>query len=150
MFFSIIYYLRSIEIPKSIEGEDLSDLIKSPDANIDRTALVMNVCPFATEYNNQEYRGVRTSQYTYVCTPDGPSMMFDNQKDPYQMDNLIEKSEYDTLQKRLNKKLNKELKKVGDKDFKNREFYLEKCLLDNHPLLKLNMQLQKIFHKLKQ
>lgn len=118
--------LANIEIPKSIEGEDLSYLIKSPDANIDRTALVMNVYPFAAEHNNQEYRGVRTSQYTYVCTPDGPSMMFDNQKDPYQMNNLIEKSEYDLLQKRLNKKLNKELEKVGDKDFKNREFYLEK------------------------
>jgi len=118
--------LANIEIPKSIEGEDLSELIKSPNVNIDRAALVMNVCPFATEHNNKEYRGVRTSQYTYVRTPDGPSMMFDNLKDPYQMDNLIEKSEYDSLQKSLDKKLNAALTKIGDKDFKTRDYYLEK------------------------
>ncbi len=118
--------LVNIEIPKSIEGEDLSELIKSPDANIDRAALVMNVCPFATEQDNKEYRGVRTSQYTYVRTPDGPSMMFDNLKDPYQMDNLIEKNEFDALQKRLDDKLNTALTKIDDKDFKTRDYYLEK------------------------
>lgn len=118
--------LANIKIPKSIEGEDLSWLIKSPDSEIDRAALVMNVCPFGNEYFNKEYRGIRTRQYTYVCSPEGATMMYDNIKDPYQMRNLVGVKEYLHLQKKLDRKLNKELKKIGDKNFREREYYLEK------------------------
>ncbi len=122
--------LANIDIPNTIEGEDLSGLIKSPDADVDRAALVMNVCPFATEYKSKEYRGIRTRQYTYVCSPEGAFMMFDNYKDPYQMENLIGKSEYAGLQKELDKKLQNKLEKIGDKDFKTREYYLKKWSLE--------------------
>lgn len=118
--------LAGIPIPKSIEGEDLSDLIKSPDLKLDRTALVMQVCPFATEYSNKEYRAIRTSQYTYVCSPERALMMFDNYKDPYQLDNLIGKIGYEVLQMELDKKLHKALKKIGDDQFKPRGYYLKK------------------------
>jgi arylsulfatase A-like enzyme len=118
--------LASIKIPKSVEGEDLSRLVKSPDPNADRAALVMNVCPFGNEYVLSEYRGIRTKQYSYICSPDGPEMMFDNLNDKYQMNNLVGKSDYADLQKELNKKLEKALKKIGDKDFQPREYYLKK------------------------
>ncbi len=52
--------------------------------------------------------------------------MFNNLKDPYQMDNLIGKSEYAKLQKKLDRKLDKALKKIEDKNFKAREYYLQK------------------------
>ncbi len=118
--------LANIEIPKSIEGEDLSWLIKTPDPEFDRAALIMNVCPFGNEYNNNEYRGIRTSQYTYVCSPEGAYMMYDNLNDPYQMDNLLENREYKSLQIELDKKLNKELNKIADDNFKDRQYYLKK------------------------
>jgi arylsulfatase A-like enzyme len=118
--------LANIEIPKSIEGEDLSRLVKSPDPAADRAALVMNVCPFGNEYVLSEYRGILTKQYSYICSPDGPEMMFDNTNDKYQMNNLVGKREYADLQKELSKKLDKSLKKIGDKDFQPREYYLKK------------------------
>lgn len=118
--------LANIKIPKSIEGEDLSSLMESPDSEMDRAALVMNICPFGNEYPHKEYRGIRTKQYTYICSPEGATMMFDNFKDPYQMDNLVDKNEYVALQKSLDKKLDKALRKIGDKDFQAREYYLEK------------------------
>ena len=118
--------LANTKIPKSVEGEDLSILVKSPDPNADREALVMNICPFGNEYNMSEYRGIRTKQYTYICSPEGPEMMFDNLNDKYQMNNLVGKAEYADLQKELNKKLDKSLKKIGDKDFQRREYYLKK------------------------
>jgi len=126
--------LARIKIPKSIEGEDLSELIRSPDVKLDRTVLVMQVCPFATEYSNKEYRGIRTSQFTYVCSPERAFMMFDNSKDPYQMDNLIGKIGFEKLQLKLDEKLHKELKKIGDDQFKSRGYYLKKWNL------KLNCQ----------
>jgi hypothetical protein len=100
--------------------------MESPDSETDRTALVMNVCPFGNEYPHDEFRGIRTKQYSYICSPEGAIMMFDNIKDPYQMDNLVENDGYTSLQKKLDKKLSKALKKIGDKNFKSREYYLEK------------------------
>ena len=116
--------LANIKIPRTIEGEDLSGLMESPDSEKDRTALVMNVCPFGNEYPHDEYRGIRTKQYSYICSPEGAIMMFDNIKDPYQMENLVENDGYTALQKKLDKKLSKALKKIGDKDFHSRDYYL--------------------------
>jgi len=53
-------------------------------------------------------------------------MMFDNLNDPYQMDNLLGKKEYSDLQQTLDKKLRKALTKIGDENFKGRDYYLEK------------------------
>ncbi|MFY0654544.1 MAG: sulfatase [Cyclobacteriaceae bacterium] len=118
--------LANIKIPDSVEGEDLSALIKSPDPEKDRAALIMNVCPFAGEHIYDEYRGIRTKRYSYVRTLNGVSMMFDHIKDPYQMNNLMGNKEYSQVEEYLEKKLQNELTKIGDKDFKPRQYYLDK------------------------
>ena len=51
--------------------------------------------------------------------------MFDNEMDPLQMNNLVNKPEYAELQEKLELKLQEELKKIGD-DFKPRQYYLNK------------------------
>lgn len=117
--------LANIDIPESIEGEDLSGLIKSPDPEVDRAALVMNVCPFTSEYKYPEYRAIRTKQYTYARTLEGASKFFDNKQDPYQMNNLVDQAEYADLQLKLDKKLNAALENIGD-DFRERDYYLQK------------------------
>ncbi len=117
--------LAKISIPKTIEGEDLSELIKNPDPNEDRAALVMNVSPFASNFNDDAYRAIRTKQYTYARSPEGASMLFDNVKDPYQMDNLLDKPEYKVIQNKLDTQLNDELKKIND-PFNSKEYYMEK------------------------
>jgi len=118
--------LANITIPNSIEGEDLSELIKSPNEKTDRAALVMNVCPFHSEYVYPEYRGIRTSRYTYVKSPDKALMLFDNAEDPYQLNNLIDNTGYIGLQEKLEKELQRKLSKIGDSNFKTREYYLKK------------------------
>ena len=117
--------LTNIKIPKEIEGENLTELIKNPDPNADRAALVMNVAPFGANYKDQPYRGIRTKQYTYVVTPKGPSMFYDNVKDPYQQNNLLGKSEFAEIQQDLDGKLKKELQKIGDQ-VRPRAYYMKK------------------------
>jgi arylsulfatase A-like enzyme len=122
--------LCSINIPKSIEGRDLSRMIRSADPHEDRAALFMSVCPFDVNYPDKEYRAIRTARYTYARTPVGPFMLFDDQHDPYQMNNLVDKPEYAGLQKELENSLNKELEYINDVDFKPRDFYLKKWGLE--------------------
>lgn len=117
--------LTNIEIPESVEGENLSNLITNPNPETDRVALIMNLCPFTSEYKYPEYRAIRTKKYTYARTLDGPDKLFDNLKDPCQMNNLLGKSEFRKLQQELDAKLNEALQKTGD-DFKPRDYYLSK------------------------
>ena len=117
--------LTGIEIPNDIEGQNLKELIQNPDAEEDRAALVMNPTPFGANYNDQPYRGIKTKQYTYVRTPNGPSMFFDNINDPFQMNNLLGDSTFEPLQKELDLKLHQALEAIGD-EFHSRDYYLEK------------------------
>ena len=117
--------LSNIEIPEGIEGENLAELMKNPDPNTDRAALAMNVAPFAGNYNDAPFRAIRTKQYTYIKTLDGPTMLFDNVQDPYQMNNLLNRADFESLQKKLDSTLNAKLAKIGD-DFKPRDHYLKK------------------------
>ena len=117
--------LTNIKIPDAIEGENLEALIKNPDPNADRAALVMNVAPFGANFKDAPYRGIRTKQYTYAITPDGPSMFYDNIADPYQQNNLLGKPELSAIQEDLDNKLQKQLVKIGD-EVRPRDYYMEK------------------------
>ncbi|AJR04478.1 sulfatase family protein [Siansivirga zeaxanthinifaciens] len=117
--------LSNIEIPKTIEGENLSKLIKNPDTNADRAALVMNVAPFTGNYKDAPFRAIRTKQYTYIKTKEGSNLFFDDIKDPYQMNNLFDNAQFEDVRKDLEGKLNRALNKIGD-EFKSRDYYLNK------------------------
>tara|TARA_R110002050_G_scaffold161176_1_gene290739 strand:- start:7452 stop:8921 length:1470 start_codon:yes stop_codon:yes gene_type:complete len=118
--------LCNINIPESIEGYDLSGIINNPDQEPDRAALYMNVSPFGIAYPSDEYRAVRTADYTYVKTPVGPSMLFDNKKDPNQLNNLVNEKEFAEIQVKLEKELMNELSRIGETEIKPREYYLKK------------------------
>jgi arylsulfatase A-like enzyme len=117
--------MAGLAIPQSIEGENLSHLMMFPDPNVDRVALVMNPCPFTSEYKYPEYRAIRTKQYTYARTLEGAGKLFDNTIDPFQMNNLIGNPAFAQLQQELGEKLDSALQKVGD-EFQPRDFYLNK------------------------
>ncbi len=107
----------------SIEGEDMTYAIGDNEAARDKAALIMNVSPFAGDFD--EYRGIYTSRYAYVETLDGPSMLFDMDQDPLQMNNLVGHPDYEELQAQLDLSLQRELEKVGD-EFMPRKYYIDK------------------------
>jgi arylsulfatase A-like enzyme len=115
--------LTGVPVPKTCEGEDLSGVVTGTGAGPDRAALLMNVSPFIP--NLEEYRGIRTSRYTFVRNLAGPWLLFDNQADPLQQHNLVGVAAHAALQKDLDARLQAELKKIGD-EFKPRQYYLDK------------------------
>jgi len=117
--------LTQTEIPAEIEGENLTDLIKNPDPDTDRAVLAMNVAPFGANFKDPGYRAIKTKQFTYVKTTAGPSNLYDNIDDPYQMNNLLNLEEHADVQKELDRKLLSALQEIGD-EFGDRNYYLNK------------------------
>lgn len=109
--------LSGMEIPNSVEGIDFSGVIKGTKKDKVKQTLISCYQPFGQwdrKKGGKEYRGIVTNRYTYTRDLNGPWLLFDNLKDPYQLNNLIGKSDYSSVQSRLNNYLNKELKKRKD------------------------------------
>lgn len=117
--------LSGIKKPNTIEGDDLSQVMTGEKTLKDRAALFMNISPFSENFGGDEFRGIRTSQYTYVRNVKGPWKLFDNEKDPYQMNNLVNAPAAKDIQKRLDSQLMTLLKERKD-DFQPREYYIKK------------------------
>jgi hypothetical protein len=70
----------------------------------------------------REYRGIRTSLYTYVRDIRRAWLMFNNKKDPYQLNNLCGDPKYAKLEKDLDDLLFKKLKQRNDKFLPGQEY----------------------------
>ncbi len=85
--------LCQLPVPATVEGRNLSTCIS--DGTLPPAAeagLLSCVTPFGEWHRGRggrEYRGLRTVRYTYVRTLDGPWLLYDNLKDPYQLNNLV-------------------------------------------------------------
>jgi len=109
--------LSNIPIPESVEGHDFSGVIKGTQKPDNEAALIMCPIPFhqwGYRVGGREYRGVRTSRYTYVCDLKGPWLLYDNQNDPYQMNNVCNKAEFADIQNHLDALLMKKLLETRD------------------------------------
>jgi arylsulfatase A-like enzyme len=83
----------------------------------DGAALLTCVTPFGEwtrSRGGREYRGLRTRQYTYVRSLDGPWLLFDNQTDPYQLTNLVDRPECSQTRAELDALLQRKLEANGD------------------------------------
>lgn len=49
----------------------------------------------------ERFRGVRTKRYTYAIDEDGPWLLFDNEEDPYQLENRIDDDKYRTVRESM-------------------------------------------------
>jgi arylsulfatase A-like enzyme len=117
--------LAGVAVPQTVEGEDLSALLREGREVENRVALYMGVSPFLGPREfAREYRAIRTTQYTYVRDLKGPWLLFDDAKDPNQLDNLAAKPECAALCKELDGRLQEQLKKIGD-DFRPGKSYIE-------------------------
>lgn len=110
--------LAEVPIPAEVEGTDRSAVIlgvEEPDA--DHAALITCVSPFGQwtrEMGGREFRGVRTTRYTYCRDLNGPWLLYDNEADPFQLENLANTPSHAIVQEQLNTRLNALLEQTGD------------------------------------
>ena len=84
----------------------------------------------ATWEDGHEWRAYRTKQYTYaVYLSDGQELLFDNLKDPLQMQNLISDPAHAGTAKRLREKMFSKMAEIQD-SFEPSSYY-EKNWVEN-------------------
>lgn len=118
--------LNGIAIPQSVEGLDYSGHLRGGADPGDGATVILCPNPFGEwtrPKGGKEYRGVRTARYTFVRDLNGPWLLYDNETDPYQMNNLVGRPESAKLQADMDALLAKKLKERGD-EFKPGAHYL--------------------------
>ncbi|WP_067515759.1 sulfatase-like hydrolase/transferase [Endozoicomonas ascidiicola] len=101
----------SSEIPTSAVGNNLSENLVKQNDGLDKPEYV----PFLL---HTYQKGLRTDRYSLSINKAGQGVLFDNIKDPYQMDNLFDKKS-DTV-KEMGKVLGKILRQSNDIWFQER------------------------------
>lgn len=74
---------------------------------------------------NPEFRGIRTTRYSFVRSIAGPWLLYDNDTDPYQLKNLVEDPSFLDLRNRLDMMLQVKLEEIKD-EFCSGSHYLAK------------------------
>ncbi len=124
--------LSDIPVPATVEGTDFSGILMGRSPAQDSAALIACYAPFGQwtrTRGGREYRGVRTRRYTYVRDLGGPWLLYDNERDPYQLDNLCDKPEHAALQKAMEELLSQRLQQTHD-TFLAAEDYIRKWSYD--------------------
>ena len=119
--------LCGLPVPASVEGSEYSRVLTGDAPPVNDAELIECPTPFGEwtrKQGGREYRGIRTRRYTYVRDLDRPWLLFDNQVDPYQMNNLVQSPEHEPVRKKLDGLLTKKLKARGD-EFLPGETYIK-------------------------
>lgn len=129
--------LARLPVPGTVEGVDLSPFITGERIEAPEAVLLMNPCPFSIgdprgpdqvpKYQGMrmEYRGVRTSRYTYARTIDRPWLLYDNAEDPYQLRNLVDEPSHKALAREMESEMQALMSRIGD-EFLPKEAYYER------------------------
>ena len=120
--------LSGVAIPPGVQGTDYSNprprvLVGAP-ADCAFLSLPVPIGE-ALRYGFAEYRGVTDRRYTYARSIHGPWLLYDNQRDPYQMHNLCGKPQGAAIQARMEQQLSAWLEALGD-SFEPAHAYLER------------------------
>jgi len=119
--------LCGVLVPKTVEGQSLVARLRDKPKD-DDGAVIACYAPFGEwtrEQGGREYRGIRTARFTYVRDLDGPWLLYDNTRDPCQMENLCGCSLYAETQARLDALLAGKLKATHD-EFLPAETYVQR------------------------
>ncbi len=110
--------LAGVSIPSQVEGISYASMLQGGVQDIDTATLISCVQPFGQwnpiDHGGREYRGLRSLRYTYTRDLEGPWQLFDNEADPFQLENLVGKDDFMPIQMELDQLLDQKLKASGD------------------------------------
>ncbi|MCP4644172.1 MAG: sulfatase [bacterium] len=116
--------LASLPAPTTCAGQDFAPLLRGERFTPPTSQLLMHISKLNASGGNSHpapiFRGVRTQRHTYACLAGGTTYLFDNERDPYQLDNLAGKPDHKDLQTDLHAELLRLLHEAKDPFFSAR------------------------------
>ncbi len=109
--------LSGSDIPDEMQGLDLSQQVLHGTGEKHTSVPLMDYlrCDQSRLWNGRPWRGVRTDRYTYARWRDKGWVLYDNKKDPYQMNNLIDDNNYSSLRSKMEDELQQWLHRLNDR-----------------------------------
>ena len=104
--------LTGVRVPAAMQGKDISRDLLAGKGSCPREAFFQIFGPFAGDGTAAGWRGIRTDRYIYARYADKPWVLYDLQKDPYQMTNLV--GQRKQLEASLDRRLQKKMAETGD------------------------------------
>lgn len=126
--------LCGIKTPGNLDGLDYAPYILGQAQAPDTVKVITCVQPYGQwprANGGKEFRGIRSTRFTYVRDLEGPWLFFDNQQDPYQQNNLVSDPRYQSAMKKFDSLLQSRLSASND-EFLPGLAYVEKY---NYPPL---------------
>jgi len=103
-------------VPEGVEGiesENLAALVLG-DESASPESVYISAPVTARHFGFEAWRGVLTRRYTYARYADGPRLLFDDQDDPMQLDNLADSTAHAALRERMEAMLRIWLERTDD------------------------------------
>lgn len=111
------------KIPAEVEGADLSRTVYGKKCKEPRFAFLQGMGHTHLWRDGYEWRAVRDKRYTYATyLRDGSELLFDREKDPYMMKNVIGDKKYAKVLARLKKGMREKMEELND-EFKPCTWY---------------------------
>lgn len=118
-----------LPVPEGVQGTDKRDEIDGT-AERDDGSLMMCTGPTAVFGDGNEWRALRTKRYTYaVYKKDGKELLFDNENDRLQKNDLSDNPGYAEIKSVLRDKMFRKMEKINDK-FRHNSYYRDNWVTD--------------------
>src|SRR5581483_2931013 len=106
--------LTGTRIPKGLHGFDYTEFLRGRSTRVPNYAHMMMYT--RTEDNEfAPWRGLRSKEYKYAEFQDKPWVLYDLEKDPYEMNNLAEDPKHHSLIRILHSAVKQEMERTGDR-----------------------------------
>ena len=107
--------LAGVPVPPHCKGKDMSAAIRGKDVPSPEAVFLMNEPNHGDRDGHPpQFRGVRTQSHTYVVADTGRWCLYDNIRDPYQLNNLIKDSRQHDLMAHLDTMIDAWLRSAAD------------------------------------
>lgn len=105
--------LAGVPVPSAVQGTDFSSFVQGQGGTEYESVFMQEIQPTGSS-GVVPWRAVRTKRYTYARKWGEPWLLYDDQVDPYQMNNLINKPEVQQIQAHMQLQLQYWLQRTGD------------------------------------
>ncbi|MGC8792160.1 MAG: sulfatase family protein, partial [Bryobacteraceae bacterium] len=106
--------LSGLKAPRAMQGADLSRVILEGNPRAPASAYFQIFGPYAPGEVPAGWRGVRTQRFMYARFADRPWVLFDLEKDPYELNNLVDDPAAAGIRQEMEALLARWMRRTGD------------------------------------